>query len=62
MNKIENSEKKKMIRSQMGAGIAIGLMLGAGVGVAIQNIPVGMGVGLLLGVVFDVVNRNNFAK
>jgi len=40
----------KIERHFMGLCIGIGLVLGAGIGVAIDNIGAGMGTGLMLGI------------
>ena len=45
-----NLNGRKIERYSMGLCIGIGLVLGAGIGVAIDNIGAGMGVGLMLGV------------
>nr|QNO45922.1 hypothetical protein DMJHIOCL_00001 [Methanosarcinales archaeon ANME-2c ERB4] len=45
-----NLNGRKKERHFMGLCIGIGLVLGAGIGVAIDNIGAGMGVGLMLGV------------
>jgi len=42
-----NSSK---VSKYLGTGIAIGLVLDAGVGAALQNIAAGMGAGLVLGI------------
>jgi uncharacterized membrane protein YfcA len=46
---------KAQPKSRRGMWIGIGLILGAGLGVAMQNIAVGMGIGVLMGVIMETL-------
>lgn len=52
MNNHENNPSAGTSKSPMniGFGVAIGLVLGAGAGAAMNNIAAGMGAGLVLGI------------
>ncbi|MDU7412028.1 MAG: hypothetical protein E7L04_05965 [Anaerococcus sp.] len=48
--------------NKMGTWIAVGIVLGAGVGSARGNIPVGIGVGSILGIVVDLMTSKEDDK
>ena len=56
----DDKQPKRKSGSTMEFWIAVGLVLGAGMGVAMDNIAAGMGAGIALGVVIGVsANRRN---
>jgi len=54
-----NLDGRKNERYFMGLCIGIGLAIGAGIGVVIDNIGAGMGVGFILGVAIDFEMYSN---
>ena len=53
---------KRVSSSPLGLWIAIGIVLGAGVGVATDNIAAGLGGGLVLGVAVGVALQRKQSK
>lgn len=47
------------MKNDFGLMMAIGLVLGAGVGVATNDMGLGMGVGLVLGITMGTAQKNN---
>ena|GEM_PF-1442059 len=45
-----NEEEKK---HRTGGGLAIGIAIGAGIGMALDSLPIGFAIGISLGVVFE---------
>jgi len=55
---MENSgSSNHKITNNLGFWIAIGLMAGTGIGVAIDNLAMGMGIGMLIGVVIGIIPK-----
>lgn len=47
------------MKNDLGTWIGVGLVLGAGVGVATNDMGLGMGVGLVLGITMGTAQKNN---
>jgi hypothetical protein len=55
MKNLSTNSQIAQPKSRRGMWIGIGLALSAGIGMAMQNIAVGMGIGLLMGVVMETL-------